>query len=232
MRQSPTLTDTPSRSPLLTFTLEPMMTAPADPRATLATLARRFYERGWMAGAAGNLSCRLPDGSIEITALMRPKDNLREDDFLQIAIDGQILRKGRAQDKPSTAAAVHLALYDRFPGARYVAQLLPAEAQLVARMALSDELPLPALEHLKAFGIWEVGPEITIPVFENHPDAPRIAGEIRARVAASPPRVPGLLIREHGLTLWASSAQQLVNYAEVFDHLFRFMLQARMAGLD
>ena len=93
------------------------------------------------------------------------------------------------------------------------------------------EVPL-ALRHLKAFGIWEVGPEITIPVFENHPDAPRIAGEIRARVAASPPRVPGLLSREHGLTLWASSAQQLVNYAEVFDHLFRFMLQARMAGFD
>lgn len=172
------------------------MSAPRDPRPQLITLAQRFCAQGWMPGGAGQLSARLTDGSVETTAAGRPKDSLREEDFVTVGPEGRVLRQARPQDRPGSDVLIHLALYERFPQARFVAQVHFIEAPLVARMCLSDELPLPNLELLKGLGVWETAPEVNLPVFENHPDVPRIAGEIRARMAATPPRVPGLIIRE------------------------------------
>lgn len=208
------------------------MSNPRDPRPQLIALAQRFHSRGWMPGTSGLLSCRQADGSVEVSAPGRTKDQLREDDFITLAMDGRVMRQVRPQDRPSADSIIHLALYERFPQARLIVQLHMIEAPLVARMCLEDELLLPNLELLKGFGVWEQAPEVTVPVFENHLDVPRIAGEIRARMAASPPRVPGLLIRDQGLTVWGPTVAAVCNHVELFEYLFRYMVTARMAGLD
>ena len=52
-----------------------------------------------------------------------------------------------------------------------------------------------------------------------------------ARFAAEPPRVPGFLIRDHGLTAWGRDADAALNHVELLEYLFGYLSAARAAGL-
>ena len=42
--------------------------------------------------------------------------------------------------------------------------------------------------------------------------------ELAARFATEPPRVPGFLIRDHGLTAWGRDADAALNHVEFFEY--------------
>jgi methylthioribulose-1-phosphate dehydratase len=94
-----------------------------------------------------------------------------------------------------------------------------------------DELPLPPIEMLKGLGVWEENPRVAIAVLPNHSDVPAIAAELEARFRAAPPRLPGFLIRDHGLTAWGADPQAALNHLELFDFIFQCMAAARGARL-
>jgi methylthioribulose-1-phosphate dehydratase len=54
---------------------------------------------------------------------------------------------------------------------------------------------------------------------------------VAARFAAEPPRVPGFLIRDHGLTAWGRDSDAALNHVELFEYLFGFLSSARAAGI-
>jgi methylthioribulose-1-phosphate dehydratase len=66
-------------------------------------------------GTAGNLSLRLSDGSFRITASGKPKGRLALADFLRIGSAGEILERGRPDDRPSAEASLHETIYRLFP---------------------------------------------------------------------------------------------------------------------
>lgn len=74
---------------------EETMSATRDPRQQLIHLAQRFSQRGWLPGGAGQLSARLPDGTVDTTVAGRPKDALREEDFVTLGPEGRVLRQQR-----------------------------------------------------------------------------------------------------------------------------------------
>jgi methylthioribulose-1-phosphate dehydratase len=211
----------------------------ADPRFLLAALARDLYGRGWMAGTAGNLSLRLGDGSFWITASGRSKGALGVEDFLRVAPDGEVLERGKADDLPSAETSIHQALYALFPEASACLHVHTVAANLVPRLAAESgdderagaDIPLPPLEMLKGLGIYEERPRIGIAVFPNHLEVQAIAAAVAARFRAAPPRLPAFLIRDHGLTVWAESAARALNYLELLEFIFAFMIAARAAGL-
>ena len=93
-------------------------------------------------------------------------------------------------------------------------------------------LPLPPLEMLKGFGVGEENPQVTVPVFVNHLDVSRISSEICDRFQAALPSVNVLLIRNHGITVWASSTERAQIYLELADYIFRYMVAARQIELS
>ncbi|HET9209870.1 MAG TPA: methylthioribulose 1-phosphate dehydratase [Thermoanaerobaculia bacterium] len=202
-----------------------------DPREALAAAARLFYGRGWMHGTAGNLSLRLPDGTFWITASGKAKGRLGPADFLRVAPGGEVLERGRPEDRPSAEATLHDAIYRLFPEAGAVFHVHSIPANVAARLTAGGSLRLPPLEMLKGLGVWEQDPEVDLPLFANHLDVPRIAEELLARFQAAPPRVPGFLIRDHGLTAWGRDAGAALNHVEIFEYLFGYMAAARAAGL-
>lgn len=201
-----------------------------DPRFELITAAQFFYAQGWMAGTAGNLSAR-NSSDIWITASGRGKGNLKVEDFIRVALDGTILEQASPELKPSAETAIHLALYDRFPTVRACYHVHSIEANLVSRFA-EKELFLPPLEMLKGFGIWEEVPHYTIPIFENYLQVAEIAAEIGDRFSQCPQKIPALLIRDHGVTVWASSTESARNYIELIEFIFRYMIAARQINLQ
>lgn len=203
---------------------------PDDPRDLLAEVAEVFYGRGWMFGTAGNLSLRLADGSFWITASGKQKGLLGSEDFLRIDASGEVLERGIPTDRPSAETSLHQALYALYPEARACFHVHTVAGNVAARLTAGESLPLPPLEMLKGLGVWDERPEVALDLFPNHADVPRIARAMTERFREAPPRLPGFLIRDHGLTVWGPSADATFNYVELFEYVFQYMAAARAAG--
>jgi methylthioribulose-1-phosphate dehydratase len=202
-----------------------------DPRPTLIAAAGHFYQLGWMVGTAGNLSARVPDGSFWITASGRNKGQLSLGDFIRIASDGAVLEQPSPDVRPSAETSIHQAIYSLYPEAQACYHVHSIEANLVSHFTDEDTLPLPPLEMLKGLGIWEENPKVAMPVFSNHLEVPRIASDICERFKAAPPSMSALLIRNHGVTVWASSLEGARNYLEIAEYIFRYMVAAQKVGI-
>lgn len=197
-----------------------------DLRADLIAAAKHFYDRGWMVGTAGNLSARLPDGSFWITASGRPKGQLTTSDFIRMNSDGAIVDRPVSDSRPSAETSIHLAVYNCFPEAKACYHVHSIEANLVSRLTPGDAVPLPPIEMLKGLGVWEENPQVAMPLFPNYLEVPKIAKEMCDLFAVSPPAVPALLIRDHGITVWGESPAAAYNYVEIVEYIFRYMVAA------
>ncbi|OUL37114.1 methylthioribulose-1-phosphate dehydratase [Nostoc sp. T09] len=197
----------------------------ADSRLELINTARSFYQQGWMVGTAGNLSVRLSDGSFWITASGRSKGELLPSDFVRVYPNGKV-EESSTDLKPSAETAIHQILYTLFPEIQACYHIHSIESNLVSRFVQEDRLLLPPLEMLKGLGIYEQNPCCVIPIFANHLQVSRIAAEIQERFATTPPQIPALLIRDHGVTVWASSPTVARNYIEIVEYIFRYMVAA------
>ncbi len=196
-----------------------------DPRPELIAAASHFYQQGWMVGTAGNLSCRIPDGSFWITASGRSKGELQLGDFIRMYLDGRIEREESANNlKPSAETSIHQSIYSLFPDAIACYHIHSVEANLVSGFTDSENLLLPPLEMLKGLGVWEENPNCEIPVFTNHLQVPQIAAEIEERFSKTSPQIPALLIRNHGVTVWGKSTTDAHNYIELVEYIFRYMV--------
>ncbi|MBV6621348.1 MAG: methylthioribulose 1-phosphate dehydratase [Rivularia sp. (in: Bacteria)] len=201
----------------------------ADPRFKLINAASNFYQKGWMAGTAGNLSTRLADGSFWITASGCSKGELTLTDFVRIYPDGRV--ECSADLKPSAETSIHQCIYSLFPEAKACYHVHSVEANLASNLAEAGKLPLPSLEMLKGLGIWEENPCCLMPVFHNYLKVNRIADEITERFKTNPPKISGLLIRNHGVTVWGKSTEEARNYIEILEYIFRYMVAARQMQL-
>lgn len=195
------------------------------PRTALVEIARDFHARGFMHGTAGNLSAREDADHFWITASGKPKGRLDEDDFLLVRTgDGAVIECRRPEDRPSAETSIHGALYRLFPEARAVLHGHGVEACLAAERAKKNArgLRLPPLEMVKGFDIWRENPRADLPLFQNHADVARIAGEIEARFKKAPPAMSALMIRGHGPTVWGRSLQEAYNRFEILEFLLRY----------
>ncbi|MBD2183453.1 methylthioribulose 1-phosphate dehydratase [Aerosakkonema funiforme] len=203
-----------------------------DPRSDLIAAATQFYKQGWMVGTAGNLSARLPDGSFWITASGKSKGELQISDFIRVGNDGKILERSHSDLKPSAETEIHQVIYQLFLEAEACYHVHSIEANLVSRFVEGDNLPLPPLEMLKGLGIKAENPSCFIPIFANHLDVGKIATEICDRFYIYPPQIPALLLRDHGVTVWANSTETARNYIELVEYIFRYMVVACQVNIQ
>ncbi|MGB8701476.1 MAG: methylthioribulose 1-phosphate dehydratase [Thermosynechococcaceae cyanobacterium] len=206
--------------------------APDDPRPLLVQHARSFYERGWMWGTAGNLSARLSDGNFWITASGCAKGELDPHQFVQLSLDGSLLRQPRPDVKPSAESSIHQAIYQLFPDAWACYHVHSVSATLVSRLTSAEDICLPNLEMIKGLGIWEENPSVRLALFTNHRHVPQIAADISARFTQHAPQLPACLIRDHGVTVWGSSPTEARNRIEAIEFIFQAMIQAQHLNLD
>lgn len=195
-----------------------------DPRDVLIETARQFYARDWMLGTSGNLSLRLPDGSLWITASGRSKGNLCRRDLLRVSPTGAIVEREDPQARPSAETSIHIAIYSLFPNANACFHVHTVAANVACIRRPGPRLALPPLEMIKGFDIWAPAPQVGVDVLKNLPHVPDIAAEVTRRYQESPPEVPGFLIEHHGLTTWGPDAETTRNRVELFEFLFRVVV--------
>jgi methylthioribulose-1-phosphate dehydratase len=207
-----------------------------DVRKTLIEAAGDFYRRGWMVGTAGNLSAKTSDRQFWITASGCHKGKLTDRDFVEIDLAPSSAMTGftplaSVDVRPSAETSIHAAIYRLFPDANACYHVHSVPANLASNLCGTGDLELPPLEMLKGLGIWEEQPQIVMPVFANHLDVESIATEIAARFQTNPPSIPALLIRNHGVTVWADSLERVQHHLEIVEYIFQYTIAAQQLAM-
>lgn len=199
----------------------------------LTKLSHMYYERQWMFATAGNLSFREPKRDIFwITASGKHKGELKETDFVPILVGEGILAEEVEGLKPSAETTIHNSIYKHVPNVYSALHVHTLESNLLNFSLTSDEpvkeVPLPPIEILKAFGIWDEKPNLTMPVFYNYGSVPKIAETISHYFAnVGIPKVPFLLIEGHGPTVWGDSISSANRHLEAVSFLFKVMIRGQ-----
>ena len=184
--------------------------------ADLVEAGRFLYERGLVPATSGNLSARLDNGDIAITVSGRHKGRLQTDDIMRIDPAGQPLEAR----KPSAETGLHLQIYQHDPGVQMVLHHHSLVATLSSRLADSD-ITLQGYELLKAFpGIGSHEVSMTVPVFDNDQDIPRLVARVAPVLDAGKP-LYGYLIRGHGLYTWADGLENALKHVEAYEFLLK-----------
>ncbi|MEV6394790.1 methylthioribulose 1-phosphate dehydratase [Streptomyces sp. NPDC051907] len=203
----------------------------------LVTMSRALYRRGWMEGTSGNLSVRSADDAsvVLVTASGRSKGELADEDIVPVDLaTAKPLRTGGP--RPSAETSIHTALYRSARDCEAVihahAPYATAVASLAARRGESS-VRIEDFELIKGFGLADPS-SVTVPVFPNWPDVPRIGADVEAHYsalgAAGDAPVPVLLIAHHGATVWGPTLEAARNRLECLEGICQLLLLTQQHG--
>lgn len=177
---------------------------------------------GMVPATSGNLSACINDEEIAITVSGKHKGRMTTADIMRVdyagkSLDGNI---------PSAETILHARLYQRLAETRAVLHVHSLCSTLLSSAA-DNEIVLQDYELLKALpGISTHETSVSLPVFDNDQDIPRLADAVDAHMDNNP-ALPAYLIRGHGFYTWGKTIDDALNYIEAFEFLFKCELTTR-----
>lgn len=184
-------------------------------RHEIVRVCRRLYERGLIAGGEGNVSARLPDGSILVTPSGASKIDVREADLVTVdAVGKPVAGLGRA----SSELGMHLRIYEHRPDVWAVVHAHPPFATAFA--VAGEDLMSPVLpEILLLMGGVPLVPYAT-------PGSPALAAAIEPFL----PLHDAFLMANHGATSFGTTLSLAHQRMESLEHAARILFAARALG--
>jgi methylthioribulose-1-phosphate dehydratase len=189
----------------------------------LSVIKADFAARGWFPGTSGNLSMRVgphtpEDFSFAITASGKDKSKSTPEDFLFVDQNGKPCEDTIL--KPSAETLIHCEIY-RLTGCGAIFHIHSVFNSLVSELFWERRaVPIEGVELIKAFNIWDEEAMINIPILSNFADVPRIVPEVSERIDE---RIPGILLRKHGIYAWGRDAFEAKRHLEAFEFLFEYV---------
>ncbi|MGO4541263.1 methylthioribulose 1-phosphate dehydratase [Paenibacillus sp. 2TAB19] len=191
--------------------------------ADLRDVKELFSSRGWFPGTSGNLSVRVGDYSPEqfqfaITASGKDKTVHTPEDYLFVDQDGKPCESTRL--KPSAETLIHCEIY-RLTGAGAIFHIHSVFNSIVSEYFWDRKaVPVDGVELIKGLNIWEEEAHIDIPIVSNFANIPSIIPEVTDRLDS---RIPGILLRKHGIYAWGANAFEAKRHIETFEFLFEYV---------
>lgn len=195
--------------------------------ATLNDVKQTFAQRGWFPGTSGNLSLKVQDSPLifAVTASGKDKTKITHEDYLFVDKDSRPVEITGL--KPSAETLVHSVVYQHIPNAGAVFHVHTVPNNVVSEIYGDlGYFEMNNQELIKGLGIWEEGATIRLPIVENYADIPKLAAEV-AKILD--PRIPGVLIRNHGIYAWGKNDFEAKRHLEAFEFLFDYHLQLLQA---
>jgi L-fuculose-phosphate aldolase len=188
----------------------------ADIYQAIKYIAERLYQRNLLAAADGNISYRMDNGYIAITASGIAKVAIQPDELAIIKLNGEVI-----SGNPSSEKLMHCAVYQKCPTARWVIHAHPptAIAWTVAKPELS-ELPGNCISEL----ILAAG---KIPIVPYARPGTAAMGE---NLIPFLPTYRILLLARHGALAWGENWQEALNGMERLEHAAQILLHAEKLG--
>jgi methylthioribulose-1-phosphate dehydratase len=191
----------------------------------LKDIADNFTQKGWLPATAGNLSIKLSDDPLVfgVTASGKDKENLQLEDILAVDRDCKPIEPTKL--RPSAETIIHSRIYQE-TDAGSVLHVHTVYNNLLSELYFHEgKVVISDMELIKGLDIWEEGASIEIPIIENYADIPKLAEEIGRRLDS---RVPGVLIRKHGIYAWGKTPFEAKRHVEALEFMFHyhFLLQS------
>lgn len=180
-----------------------------DPAEAIIEAGRRGWQRGLFPGTSGNISLRLPQDTVLITATGSAKGFLAPGHLAVVCCATGTALRGT----PSTETDAHLAVYRAVPKAQAIVHTHPP--RLTALMLTGGspaDVPLFETQRIRL---------ATIPALA--PGSPELAAAV-AQVAQT---TPALFLLRHGLVCWAESLDTAMALTEELEHLAQVALDTR-----
>ncbi len=186
-------------------------------RAEMVMCGRLLYERGLIVAGDGNLSARLPDGSILMTPAGLAKGMLTVDDLVVVDNEGRLVR-GAPGRQPSSERYLHLFVLARRPDVMACIHAHPPTAvgATLAGVSLAEPLLPEALIAL--------GPIPTAPYALT--GTPEMGAAIAPFVADH----DAILLAYHGAITYGATLMQAFHRMEQIEHCARMLLAAHLFG--
>lgn len=191
--------------------------------AELREVKELFASRGWFPGTSGNLSVRVGDYSPErfhfaITASGKDKTKHTPEDYLFVDQDGKPCEATSL--KPSAETLIHCEIY-RLTGAGAIFHVHTVFNSVISEYFWDRKsVPVDGVELIKGFNIWDEEAHIDIPIVSNFAHIPSIVPEVTERLTD---RIPGILLRKHGIYAWGANAFEAKRHLEAFEFIFEYV---------
>ncbi|GKS13894.1 methylthioribulose 1-phosphate dehydratase [Paenibacillus chitinolyticus] len=201
------------------LTLEQKQHAYDELREIKANLAAR----GWFPATSGNLSVRVGEFTPEnftfaVTSSGKDKSLQSPEDFLLVNEKGTPVEATRL--KPSAETLIHCEIY-KYTGAGAILHVHTMFNNLASELYGEEGfIPVEGIEIIKALNIWEEDATIRIPVLPNYADIPKIAELVQDAIV---PRIPGIVLRKHGIYAWGASVAEAKRHLEAFEFMFEYV---------
>ena len=184
-------------------------------RAEIVRVCGRLYERGLIAGGEGNVSARLPDGSILVTPAGASKIDVAEDDLVVVDRTG---KRVAGSGRPSSELGVHLRIYQL---RRDVEAVIHAHPPFATAFAVAGEdLMAPVLPEI----LVQIGGVPLVPYAT--PGSPALADAIEPFLQLH----DAFLMANHGATSYGSTLSIAHQRMESLEHAAQILFSARALG--
>jgi len=187
--------------------------------ATLSSIARSFYARGWAVGTSGNLSAVVQREPLRLA--MSPsgvhKGELVADQILMVDEQGRVLSAPSV--KPSDETSLHLRIVKEC-GAGAVLHTHSIWNTVLSDLHAADGgLAIEGYEMLKGLhGVKTHLHREWLPIIENSQDMPALA-ELVGATLSKHPAAHGFLLRRHGLYSWGQTLAEAKRHVEILEFL-------------
>lgn len=192
----------------------------------LRDMQEQFAARGWFPGTGGNLSVRVgeyvPDEFyFAFTSSGKDKSPYTPEDFLFVNAAGEPCETTGL--KPGADTLIHAKIY-RMTGCGAIFHVHTVFNNVLSEY-YGDEgfVPAQGIELIKGLGIWEENAAIRVPIVPNYADIPSIAKLIPGVLDS---RIPGILLRGHGIYAWGKNAFEAKRHLEAFEFIFEVLYRS------
>jgi L-fuculose-phosphate aldolase len=187
----------------------------SDVRQDVLDTAKELLHKGLVEGTSGNVSGRMPDGTVCMTPSSIAYETMTLEDLVITDLEGNVLEGERA---PTTEKALHLACYRAYGE---VGGVIHSHARFATMFALVRE-PIPAC--IEEFVVYIGG---DVPVCEYRTTGTdelgdEVARHLKARSAA--------LLANHGMVTIGATPQKALHAAAVVERTAEIVWGARVLG--
>ena len=189
---------------------------PALARREIVAYCTLLWERGLVAGTSGNVSIRLPDGSIIVTPAGRSLRALRASELAHVSAEGARLDG----PPPTSELPLHLAAYDAAPACSAIIHTHPTFCVVSSKSGrLFERDTVGAMESL--------GPIAWTPY------APPGSLELAQLAAEQFAEGVGTVVMErHGLSAAAPDLERAFIRTELAEEAARIAIYSRISGFE
>ena len=190
----------------------------------LADIKDELAERDWFYGTSGNLSIKVNDNPLQflVTASGKDKRKRTPEDFLLVDAEGNPAED--TQLKPSAETLIHCEIYKR-TSAGCCLHVHTVDNNVISELyAEQGSITFRNQELIKAFGIWDEEGEVTLPIVANPAHIPTLTEGMLPYLSDA---YYGVLIRNHGITVWGKDGKSAKKHLEAFEFLFQYHLKIK-----